>query len=257
VSIMEKRRVKEIKVINKEFVEDWNHKLICVYGSRGSGKSWDACRKLLLHALTHPFSKNMVVRLAMPSLKSTCVDLIINTLDMLEIPYTHRKIDNMIILPNNSTIQYRAMIEGGSKSSEPERVKSLTLDYVWIEEATELEKRHFDVLMPTLRGQKGTRQMIMTFNPPPSSSHWIYEVYERYEKRKKAKRYHYHYADNPFLPVDFVQDLEALKEYDEGLYRRYTLGEWKIDTTKGLIFTNLEFREMEIPPDAVFFGGID
>lgn len=253
----EKVRRKKITVINKAFIEDDNHKLICVYGSRGSGKTCDGIRKIIRHAIKNPRSKNLIVRLSMPSLKTTVVYPLIETLDMLEIPYEYRKTDCVIIFPWGAYIQYRAMIESGSKSQEPERIKSSTFDYIWIEEATELEKRHFDVLMPTLRGQFGTRQMIMTFNPPPSSHHWIYEVYERYEKRKRATRYHYHYSDNPFLPDDFIQDLEALEEYDIGLYKRYTLGEWKVDTTKGLIYPSLYFEYVEDEKVDEWIGGID
>ena len=243
-----------IEVINPEVIE-YREKYLFVYGSRGSGKSTTVAHKIISHALEYPKSKILVTRKTLPSLRVTAMRILLEELDKYQVPYDYKKTDHEIHFHNYSTIFFIPMyLTTGGRN---ERLKSSTFDWIWVEEATEFSFEDIkDVLVPTLRGQHGWRQMIFTFNPPPRANHWIYEWYDLQHKRKRARKVHFAYLDNPFLTDDYIEELESLKEYDEGLYRRYALGEWRVDIQEALIYTNWDTEILQGEP-VEWIGGID
>ena len=190
----------------------------------------------------------------MPSLRVTCWELIISLLreygEDVEIKTTSHEIH----FPNGSRIHFIPVyLNSGEKN---ERLKSTTWDWIWAEEATEFTLTDIKELNATLRGQKGWRQMILTFNPPKRATHWIYSWYDLKDRYKNAERIHFHYSDNPFLPQDYIDELESLKDMDEGLYRRYAKGEWRVDTQEELIYSNWDVEPLEGDVDE-WIGGMD
>lgn len=245
----------EIAMVKPEICS-YREKFLFIYGSRGSGKSTSTAHKVIRHAIESPQAKILVTRKTLPSLKVTAMSIILEELQKYEgIPWKEVKTDNTITFFNKSSIFFIPMyLSSGSRN---ERLKSSTFDWIWIEEATEFTLDDVkDVLAPTLRGRKGWRQMIFTFNPPARKNHWIYNWFDIQNKRKRARKVHFHWKDNPFLPEDFIEELESLKEYDEGLWRRYSLGEWGVDVDENLIFTNWDTEILEGEADE-WIGGVD
>ena len=251
----------KIKLVNPELIEV-KEKYIFVYGSLGSGKSTTIAHKIIKEALTHPKSRILITRKTMPSMKITVIPLFLEELDKCQIKYEFLSGDKIIKFQNKSIIYFYPMYLSGGKRSE--RIKSATFDYIWVEEATEFSFDDFRKLNDRLRGQVGRRQMILSFNPPKRTTNAIYKWYDlqkKYEKKhreKKVRKFHFHILDNPFLPNDYIELVELLKDYDVNKYKRFYLGEWGVESVEALIYTNWEIREMMRRPEVDYWvGGVD
>ena len=163
------------------------------------------------------------------------------------LPNCDLKSEYIIYTIHNNRIIFKGL-------DDPEKIQSITdVDYIWIEEATELTKEEFMQCNLRLRGQelpKGHyRQLIATFNPI-GENNWIYKNYFNRDI-DDVKRYKYNYRSNNFLDSEYINELERLKEQDEELYRVFTLGEWGQLT--GLIFPNWTTAK-KIPEGVTYYG---
>ena len=229
-------------------------KYLFIYGSRGSAKTTTVANKMIYHAVSTKRADILVTRKRMPSLRVTALKRFQEELKKWGVPYYEKKTENYFEFTSASRVYFISFyLSTGEKN---EQLKSATFDWIWIEEATEFSLDDLKELNALLRGRQGLRQMIMTFNPPARKNHPIYEWYKIQHKKNLAQRIHFHYLDNPFLTEDYIQQLEALKEYDEGLYRRYALGEWGVDTEHRLIYTHIQEGRLEGEPDE-WIAGVD
>lgn len=242
-----------LPVVKPEVITD-RTKYLFLYGSRRGGKSYTVAVKFLIHALEFPEARFLITRRTYPSIKVSVLEIWKDVLRRVPgLSYVERA--GEYIFPNGSIVRFIPMYL--AKGGRNERLKSATFDWIWVEEATEF--RYLDIkeiLMPTLSGDRGWRQMIFTFNPPPRATHWIYEWYDEQAKRGKAKRIHFSYKENPWLTEDFIEELESYRDIDEGLYKRQTLGLWRVDTEGALIYTHWDEKTLEGEPDE-WIGGID
>lgn len=112
-----------------------------------------------------------------------------------------------------------------------ERVKSISgITQIWIEEASEISEDAFRQLNIRLRNHRETyeNQILITFNPI-SQNHWLKKkFFDFVDPEDKAKTYSLKttYKDNPYLPQENVDELEALKKTSPYYYQVYCLGEW-------------------------------
>lgn len=244
---------REIYVIHPEVILN-KTKYLFLYGSRGSGKSTTAGHKILFHALNTSNAKILVTRKTMPSLRVTCWELIKSLLSEYGIEAEIKNTVHEIHFFNGSAIYFIPFYLSSGERNE--RLKSTTWDWIWVEEPTEFSFEDIKELNATLRGQRGWRQMIFTFNPPRRATHWIYSWFDLKSKSGDAEKIHFYYLDNPFLPEDYKKELEALQEIDEGLYKRYTLGQWRVDTQEELIYKNWLISPLDHEPQE-WIGGMD
>jgi len=246
---------KIVKIVNVDIITDWSSHILFVYGSRGSGKTTTLAHKIIYHCIHFPKSKALLLRLTMPSFNKSVKLILQEALDNLEVDYTEHKGDKYFEFRNGSRLYYGSYFVSGKLN---EQLKSSTWDYIWIEEATEFTLEALDEIYLTLRGTKGSGQLVLSFNPPHSSKHHIYKFYDKY-KDINVKRVHFSYKDNPFLPDTYIRRLESYKNKDKGLYRRYTLGEWGVNTTEGLVYTHWELIDKDKIniKDYDIVGGVD
>ena len=247
--------VVNLPVVKPEIIVD-KTKYLFLYGSRRGGKSYTAAVKHLIHALEFPGARILITRKTMPSLKVTAMEIFKDVLKSIPgLAYKEILSLNIIEFGSGSKVYFIPMyLTGGGRN---ERLKSATFDWIWIEEATEFSATDVkEILVPMLSGTVGWRQMTLTFNPPARATHWIYDWYDVQAARGMAKRVHFSYLENPWLTDDFKAELESYKEIDEGLYRRQTLGEWRVDTTEALIYTNWDEKVLEGEPDE-WIAGVD
>ena len=238
-----------IQVIKPETLQ-YTNRFLFFYGNRGGGKSTTAANKVIMEAIKHPESLSLVVRKTSNSIRLSVYRTILKELEKWGIPYTSTK--QSITFSNGSIIDFQSLyLSSGNRN---ERLKSTTYDLIWIEEATEMSVEDFQILNELLRGNKGQNQMIITFNPPPRSTNPVYTWYELH--KKKAKRIFFDNRDNPMISKEYIEELEQLKEYDEGRYLRYAKGKWGVDTQQALIYTNWEEAD-EMPADGKEAYGLD
>ena len=210
-----------------KYIDDTSNELL-VEGSAGSGKTLFACSKVIFWAINNPNSRIGVFRKTLPSLKKTSWLEIRKLLDTHGIEYEENRSDGTIVLSNNATITFSGL-------DDLQKVRSLNLDYIYIEQAEEIDRDTYLELKLRLRGSGAdvTYRQALLVVQPSEPTHWIYEYFHN---MKYGKVVHFSFRENPFLPDDHKEYYERLKEIDYDAYRRYSLGEWGM--LSSLIFKN-------------------
>ena len=231
-----------VEIINKEIFDNYT-RFLFVYGNRGGGKSTTIANKFIKDTIENPLSKSLAVRKTSPSLKITIIRMIKEELLKWGIPY--KMVADNITFPNGSLIDFQSLyLTGGGRN---ERIKSATYDRIWGEEPTEFTLEDFYNLDEILRGNKGHNQMILTFNPPARNTNPVYKWYDI--QKERADRVFFDNHNNPYIPKEYLEQLDRLKEHDVGRHKRYALGEWGVDTTQALVYPKWnsvnEFPECE------------
>jgi len=223
------------------------------YGSRGSGKSYSVADKLIYQSLKHGSinrpTKTLVLRTSGPALKRTCIDTLINRLELFEVPYTYNKNDNILSLPGGSSFIFISI----SDDSEVTKVKSITdADFLHVEEANELKEDWVLTAMGNLRGGKGLyKQAILTLNPTNKGC-WCYKRYIE-DPVEGSEVIFSRTEDNPWISQDYIDFLKGFKDYNPIKYQTDYLGEWV--STEGLIYTNWTVVDkLPFIPDEIFYG---
>ena len=233
-----------------DYIDDRTRHLV-VLGSAGSGKTLFASIKTILYGLEHPNARIGVFRQTLPSLKKTAWLEIRKLLDKLGIIYKENKSDGVITFDNGSTISFIPL-------DDSRKVRSLNMDYIYIEQCEEISKDSYDELTLRVRGEVQAKDygQILSVVQPESKSHWLYQrFYQIKANDPDYKVIHFSYLDNPYLSEDAVKYYDSLKELDYEKYLTHTLGEWI--TSSKQIFTN----NWSVGVDRSFFdfyvGGID
>jgi phage terminase large subunit len=214
----------EIKV--KTIAKIWNfleqgHIVNLIYGGAGAGKSYTVAQYLILRILCQERNKHvLVVRKTNPSLKLTSWRMMRSLLEQYSIPYSIHFTDQYIEIPSTGSVLFFRGLDN------PERIKSSEFNYIWIEEATELEKEDYLQLKLRLRRKSSKKnRMFLTFNPVPS---WIRGYFFEEHREQELGVLKVRYTDNPFLDTQYIEELKALKHQDEAYYQIYALGEFAV-----------------------------
>ena len=138
---------------------------------------------------------------------------------------------------------------------DAEKIKSITpakgvITDIWVEEATECDKRTIQALYKRQRGGSDDikKRLYLTFNPI-LRDHWIFKTFfapigwaddQREYRSEELTILKTTYKDNRFLTPDDIKDLE--NETDKYFYDVYTLGNWGV--LGNVIFTNWTVRDL-------------
>lgn len=227
---------------------DLQDRKVLVEGSAGSGKTIYAVHKSIKYALEHPRARIGVFRDTLPALKVTAWFEIKEALENYGIPFKENKsaLESKITLMNGSIFFFRSL-------DNLKKIRSLNLDFIWVEQAEEIEWETYAELEKRLRGRvskKDYGQLLLTVTPE-QKTHWIYDYFHR---QQRGKILHFHYTNNPFLPAEYVAEYEELKDIDYELYVKYTLGEW--GTLSNIVYEKWDTKNL---PGLVkkWTGGVD
>lgn len=206
---------------------------------------------MILYALEHPNARIGVFRDTLQSLRETSWREIRELLNKYNIEFNENKSEGVITLSNNATISFKP-------TEDDERLRSLNLDYVYIEQCEEITEDAFIELDFRIRNtvaQEDYGQMLIVVQPQ-KQTHWLYKLfYKKKANDSDYKKIHFSYLDNPFLPEWQKKVYEDLKETNYEKYLTHTLGEWI--TSGKQIFTN----NWDVGVDRRFFdyytAGID
>jgi phage terminase large subunit len=206
-----------------------------VGGSR-SGKSWAILQWLIVQALT---DKKIVtiVRKTIPSLKRTVLKDYRDIMNSLGIwsEDEFNVTDRIYTFYNDSEIQFIS-------TDDPQKLRGLKSDLLWLEEANEIDIASFEQL-----SMRTTGQIILSLNPSISPFHWIRQL-------KDAAFHHTTYKDNPFIEDTIKRALEDLKHTNKQAYEIYTLGNWTTNERAIFQFEQVEWVDEEAELVAV---GVD
>ena len=209
---------------------DYSKRWEVYMGSAGSSKSYFITQKLIVRACREPI-KILVCRRYGSTLRNTCFSLFKEILAKWQLTqYVRiRETDFNIKFPNGSEIIFTGL---------DEETKLLSLNgigCIFIEEAFEVPKPIVEQLNLRMRSSTENQQIIMAFNPI-SKHTWLFDFCEK--NPPASFRYtHSTYKDNPFLPKEYVAELEELYSRNPQKARIFCDGEWGVDA-EGLVLTN-------------------
>lgn len=217
---------------HKEFFQS-TAETVLLYGGANAGKSFSVVDKFIVQMILQRRKlRVLVVRKSMPSLKRTCLYIIQRRLGEFGIAYKYHSIDMVITIPDLCDSQF--IFVSVNNIYEIEKIKSITdIDFIWLEEGTELMVEAADQAVLRLRGGKSSwAQLVLSFNPSLMTS-WVYS--RHFEDRTDAHIIKVTVDDNPWASPEELARLNALKHQNYNLYKVYRLGEW--GTLEGYIYS--------------------
>jgi len=232
-----------------------------LYGGGGSGKTHAIVQYLSYMFLTEQDKEFMVSCKTNPTLKSTVYEgatSIIQQLKEWNVPLDtwHNKTNQILKNPlNNNTMYFKSM-------DDPEKIKSMNLNYVWLEEATSFTFEDFKQVNTRLRRPSDKQnKMWISFNPV-SMYNWTWQFFmvnPPEDVRKNSVIHHSTPFDNPFLARETVMSMLSMAERDENYFRVYVQGE--PGAPSGLVYNNMKFSDTDEWPKEVWsvepFYGVD
>lgn len=241
----------QAEVIRKhwQFLEDNTDKdIVTFYGGSASGKTYTILQYILTQFLTGRNFEAIICRKFRPSLKLTLLKDVISLLKEWgvweKITYNRSELSMRC---GTNRLHFIPLIE-------PERIKGIDVDLIFVDEVNEIEEDIFNQLMLRFgrsRQHKHAR-LVCAFNPV-SAEHWAYRELVNGNHRNRVASHSTH-ADNPYLSDQFRQRLLDLKNVDENFYRVYCLG--LPGSMTGLIYPG-NWRVEDIAPKDFDCFGID
>ena len=205
-----------------------------LYGGRGSGKSMNAARALLIKGAqeTH---RILCCRELQTSIRDSVHKLLVDEIRAMELDGFY-EVQQAAIYGRNGT----EFIFKGLRHSVSE-VKSLQgCSIAWVEEAQIVSKASWEILLPTIR--KEGSEIWVTFNPVLEED----ETYQRFVVTPPpgAVVRQVNWDQNPFFPQVLRDEMEHLKRVDEDAWLNVWEGRCR-HTLDGAIFAK-EIRDAEL-----------
>lgn len=176
-----------------------------VYGGRGSGKSMNVARALLILAAQQPL-RILCARELQVSIRDSVHKLLADEIAAIPELEGFYEVQNTVLLGRNgSEFMFKGLRHNVTE------VKSMQgVDICWVEEAQMVSKTSWDVLIPTIR--KDSSEIWLTFNPMLESD----ETYQRFvvHPPPNAVVRKVNWNDNPFFPSVLRDEMLHLKEKD-------------------------------------------
>lgn len=176
-------------------------------GGTRSGKTYAILQFLIVEGLKSAQTIT-VVRRTIPSLKRTVIKDFTDILRGIGVWNENDwNTTDRIYKLGQSQVQF-------VNSDDPEKLRGLKSDILFIDEASEIdEESYFQLSIRT------TGRIILAFNPTISPYHWLRQMQD-------CERYTTTYVDNPYLPKEMVEAIEALKEKNPKYWTIYGKGEY-------------------------------
>jgi phage terminase large subunit len=188
----------------------------CLYGGRGSAKSWSVARALIALAAAKPV-RVLCARETQKSIQESVHRLLKDQIDLMGLSDWFEVQETRILGKTGSDFSFAGIRQQGVAN-----LKSFEgVDIVWVEEAQVVTKRSWDVLIPTIR--KPGSEIWITFNPELDTD----ETYARFVTNPPDGAWvcKVNFDDNPWFSPELERErLDTLKRDPEG-YRTIWLGE--------------------------------
>jgi phage terminase large subunit len=175
----------------------------CIYGGRGSGKSWGIARALLIMGASRPL-RILCTREIQKSIQQSVHQLLNDQIGELGLSNFYQVLQTEIRGKNGTEFYFSGLSNETSTS-----LKSFEgVDIVWCEEAQTISKRSWDILIPTIR--KEGSEIWITYNPELESD----ETHQRFviNPPPDCVTVKMDYHDNPWFPKTLEQERQHAKE---------------------------------------------
>ncbi len=158
------------------------------------------------------------------------------------------KSDNKLELTNGSTITLRS-------GENPDRLRGVGLDWVWLDEACFMSKQVWEVLYPTLTDKGGIAWITTT----PQGYDWVHDTFYQPAVNKEPgfEAWKYTTLDNPYIDQSLVE--QARKDLSEMMFKQEYLASF--EKFEGLIYPEfsheVHIKEQDSAITDTYFVGLD
>lgn len=196
------------------------------YGGRGSSKSWSIA-ELLIEIARRSCVRILCARELQISIADSVLQLLDDTISRLGYTKEFEVFRNKIVHKGTGTV----FLFYGIKTNTT-KIKSLEgIDICWAEEAENISKESWDILIPTIR--KEGSEIWASFNP----QNILDDTYQRFveDPPENCISLKVNYTDNPWFPETLRLEMEDMKLKDYDLYLHIWEGEPVADTELAVI----------------------
>lgn len=215
----------EAPLVFKPLYEPKRYKVY--YGGRGGAKSWNFARALLIRGWQQPL-RILCAREFQNSIDDSVHRLLSDQIDALGLRGFYEIKKTEIVGKNGTTFAFEGLRRNATSLKSFEG-----LDIVWVEEATDVSKASWDILIPTIR--KSGSEIWVSFNPELDTD----ETYKRFVRNPPTDSIvvKVNWSDNPWFPEVLAQERDDLKVRDHDSYLTVWEGHCR-QTLDGAIFAN-------------------
>jgi PBSX family phage terminase large subunit len=136
----------------------------------------------------------------------------------------------------------KILLEGANDAQAEAKIRGLTLQGAYCDEATKLPQDFWTMLLSRLR--KPGAKLIATTNPD-APGHWLKKDYIDRKEDLEILDIKFVIDDNTTLPADYVENIK--KEYTGVFYKRFIDGDWVL--AEGVIYPMYEKAIGTAPDD--------
>ncbi len=207
-----------------------NNTIVINRGGTRSSKSYSV-RQLFIQKFINESNKEfLITRKTTPALKNTEYREFIKLLkDYGYYQYCHHNKTDKTLEYNNNYILFTSI-------DTPSKILSTEFNYIWMEEAREFTYDDYMTLKFRLSGRNDKpNQLFMSFNPTDAFS-WI--KIKVLDIEDNVKEIISTYKDNPFLPKQYIKELEMTKKQNPSWWKIFGEGEWGV--LENIIYSNWE-----------------
>ena len=233
-----------------DLINNWDYSKstpeILLSGSYGSSKSIIMAHIAIVHCFNYPGARVFLGRRALPDLKKTIFNEILEHLQSPSI----REGQDYSVAHSTAEIHFSngsSIISGSWADRRYMKFRSLKISGFIFEEAAENDERDKEAFM-TIKARlrripSVPQNFLIAATNPGSPEHWLYDYFINGSKEIESRRVLYSVtSDNPFLDPVYIQQLKADLPHKEAL--RYLYGQW--------ISINEEVVYSEYDPDQNF-----
>ena len=215
------------RTILLDVLQQATKRIVCFRGGAGSGKSYSIAQWLLSILISGKQTKILVLRKTLPALRKSILPIyetLLQDWGLAHLIGTHIQFNQSELFYkfNTNYLQFSSL-------DDPEKIKSSDWNYIHLEEANEFTYDDFSQLRLRLRSPNHNNrpnQIYLSFNPV-SPFTWIKEkLLDDPNERPDVFEVISNYKNNPFLPPDYIKELQKLKTSNPNYYKIYVLAQW-------------------------------
>lgn len=217
------------------------------YGGRGSAKSWQFARALLIHGLKQPLRIGCF-REYMASIKDSVHALLSDQIEKLGLRGVYTVQETTIFAANGTEFIFKGLRRDIAQIKSTEGI-----DIAWVEEAEAVTDKSWRVLIPTIR--KPGSEIWVTWNPALETDATHQRFIVTPPPRAIVRRVGY--KDNPWLPDVLWEEAQELKRRDPEAYAHVWGGETWSRSDAEVLAGKWKVEEFTPEPhwDAPLLGG--
>ncbi|MEM9945314.1 MAG: PBSX family phage terminase large subunit [Cyanobacteria bacterium P01_D01_bin.36] len=201
----------------------------CLFGGRGSGKSFATADALLITGLART-CRVLCAREFQNSLSESVHQLLCDRIEALGISEYYQIYESKILGPNGTEFFFKGL------RHNVRSLKSIPgITHVWIEEASSTSASSWKVLVPTIRDPGS--EIWLTFNPDQKTDP-VYQAFVEHPEQLAGESYiqQVNWRDNPYFPEELELERQAMLASDPDLYQHVYEGQcWERSEAQVLI----------------------